>query len=87
MLARVGALSRSRRRSATRHHERLDGSGYPRGLTAASLTPRDRLLAAAHVYHAITEPHSGRARDPLGPGQASRELRAEVTGGRGDSEQ
>ncbi len=46
MLARVGALSRSRE-IAARHHERLDGSGYPRGLTAASLTPPDRLLAAA----------------------------------------
>jgi HD-GYP domain-containing protein (c-di-GMP phosphodiesterase class II) len=46
MLARVSALGRSRE-IASRHHERLDGSGYPRGLTAASLTPQDRLLAAA----------------------------------------
>ena len=83
MLARVGALSRSRE-IAARHHERLDGSGYPRGLTAATLTPPDRLLAAADVYHAMTEPRPHRA--PLGPGQASRELRAEVAGGRLDSE-
>ena len=83
MLARVDALSRSRE-IAARHHERLDGSGYPRGLTAASLTPPDRLLAAADVYHAMTEPRPHRA--PLGPGPASRELRAEVTGGRLDSE-
>jgi len=83
MLARVGALSRSRE-IAARHHERLDGSGYPRGLTAASLTPPDRLLAAADAYHAMTEPRPHRA--PLGPGQAARELRAEVAGGRLDSE-
>ena len=83
MLARVGALSRSRE-IAARHHERLDGSGYPRGLTVASLTPPDRLLAAADVYHAMTEPRP--YRDPLGPGQAARELRAEVAGGRLDSE-
>ena len=83
MLARVGPLSRSRE-IAARHHERLDGSGYPRGLTAASLTSPDRLLAAADVYHAMTEPRPHR--DPLGPGQASRQLRAEVTGGRLDSE-
>jgi HD-GYP domain-containing protein (c-di-GMP phosphodiesterase class II) len=83
MLARVDALSRSRE-IAARHHERLDGSGYPRGLTAATLTPPDRLLAAADVYHAMTEPRPHRA--PLGPGPASRELRAEVTGGRLDSE-
>jgi HD-GYP domain-containing protein (c-di-GMP phosphodiesterase class II) len=83
MLARVDALGTSRE-IAARHHERLDGSGYPRGLTAATLTPPDRLLAAADAYHAMTEPRPHRA--PLGPGQASAELRAEVTGGRLDSE-
>ena len=82
MLARVSALGRSRE-IAARHHERLDGSGYPRGLTAASLTPQDRLLAAADAYHAMTEP---RHRAPLDPGQASRDLRAEVVAGRLDSE-
>ena len=60
MLARVTALARPRE-IAARHHERLDGSGYPRGLTAASLTPSDRLLAAADVYHAMTEPRPHRA--------------------------
>ena len=83
MLARLSALGRSRE-IAARHHERLDGSGYPRGLTAASLTPPDRLLAAADVYHAMTEPRPHR--DPLDPGQASRELRAEVVAGRLDGE-
>jgi HD-GYP domain-containing protein (c-di-GMP phosphodiesterase class II) len=83
MLARVSALGRSRE-IASRHHERLDGSGYPRGLTAASLTPQDRLLAAADAYHAMTEPRPHRA--PLDPGQASRDLRAEVGAGRLDSE-
>ena len=83
MLARVSALGRSRE-IAARHHERLDGSGYPRGLTAASLTPQDRLLAAADAYHAMTEPRPHRA--SLDPGQASRDLRAEVVAGRLDSE-
>jgi HD-GYP domain-containing protein (c-di-GMP phosphodiesterase class II) len=83
MLARVDALGASRQ-IAARHHERLDGSGYPRGLTAAALAPPERLLAAADAYHAMTEPRPHRA--PLGPGQAARELRAEVTGGRLDSE-
>ena len=81
MLARVSALGRSRE-IAARHHERLDGSGYPRGLTAASLTPADRLLAAADAYHAMTEPRPHRT--PLDPGQASRDLRAEVIAGRLD---
>jgi HD-GYP domain-containing protein (c-di-GMP phosphodiesterase class II) len=81
MLTRVPALGTSRK-IAARHHERLDGSGYPRGLTAASLTAADRLLAAADAYHAMTEPRPYRA--PLDPGQASRALRADVTAGRLD---
>lgn len=81
MMARVTSLSPSRE-IASRHHERLDGSGYPRGLTAASLTQSDRLLAAADVYHAMTEPRPHRS--PLDPDQASRELRAEAKAGRLD---
>jgi HD-GYP domain-containing protein (c-di-GMP phosphodiesterase class II) len=44
---------------ATFHHERLDGSGYHRGATGAALSRPARLLAAADVYHAMTEsrPH------------------------------
>jgi HD-GYP domain-containing protein (c-di-GMP phosphodiesterase class II) len=36
------------------HHERLDGGGYPRGLTAADLTIPMRVLAVADVYEALT---------------------------------
>lgn len=83
MLARVDALKRSRE-IASRHHERLDGSGYPHGLTAASLTRLDRLLAAADMYRAMTEPRP--YRDPLEPDQASRALQDEVRAGRLDGE-
>jgi HD-GYP domain-containing protein (c-di-GMP phosphodiesterase class II) len=83
MLARVGALGRSRE-IAARHHERMDGSGYPRGLTAVSLTPPDRLLAAADVYHALTEPRPHRA--SMDPQEAIRHLRAEVLAGRLDGQ-
>lgn len=38
------------------HHERLDGSGYPRGLSGDDLTPEMRLLAVADVYEALTSP-------------------------------
>jgi HD domain len=38
------------------HHERLDGSGYHRAAAGASLPPAARVLAAAGVYHAMTEP-------------------------------
>jgi putative nucleotidyltransferase with HDIG domain len=36
------------------HHERLDGSGYPRGLHEDELTLPMRLLAVADVYEALT---------------------------------
>jgi HD-GYP domain-containing protein (c-di-GMP phosphodiesterase class II) len=39
---------------AAAHHERLDGSGYPRGLTAEDLTMPMRVLAVADVYEALT---------------------------------
>ncbi len=83
MLARVTGLSGSRE-IAVRHHERLDGSGYPHGLTAASLTPSDRLLAAADVYHATTEPRP--YRPPLDAEAAGHALRVEVRAGRLDGE-
>jgi DNA-binding NarL/FixJ family response regulator len=62
----------------------LDGSGYPRGLTAASLTPADRLLAAADVYHAMTEPHPHRA--ALAADEAAAQLRTEARTGRLDGD-
>jgi HD-GYP domain-containing protein (c-di-GMP phosphodiesterase class II) len=41
-------------RLASSHHERLDGHGYPRGLTAPELTMPMRVLAIADVYDALT---------------------------------
>ena len=72
-LAPLGAI-------AVQHHERLDGSGYPRGLSAEAITPMGRILAAADCYRAITEmrPH----RPARAPDKAASEVRAEVTAGR-----
>jgi HD-GYP domain-containing protein (c-di-GMP phosphodiesterase class II) len=39
---------------ASAHHERLDGSGYPHGLSAGDLTIPMRVLAVADVYEALT---------------------------------
>jgi HD-GYP domain-containing protein (c-di-GMP phosphodiesterase class II)/DNA-binding CsgD family transcriptional regulator len=79
MLVGLAALAPVRE-IAARHHERLDGSGYPRGLRAADLSPADRLLAAADAYHAMTEPRPYRA--PLAPDAAAAELRAQARAGR-----
>ena len=36
------------------HHERLDGSGYPRGLSGTDLIPTARILCVADVFEAMT---------------------------------
>jgi PAS domain S-box-containing protein/putative nucleotidyltransferase with HDIG domain len=36
------------------HHERLDGSGYPQGLTGESILPEARVLAVADVVEAMS---------------------------------
>jgi HD-GYP domain-containing protein (c-di-GMP phosphodiesterase class II) len=53
---------------AANHHEKLDGSGYPRGLDAARLDLPMRVLAVADIYEALTadRPYRG----PLPAGEA-----------------
>jgi HD-GYP domain-containing protein (c-di-GMP phosphodiesterase class II) len=64
------------------HHERLDGSGYHRGSTAAALSLPARLLAAADVYQALIEPRPHR--EALAPTRAGEVLREEAAAGRLD---
>lgn len=41
---------------AAAHHEKLNGKGYPRGLTADELTLEARILAVADIFEALTAP-------------------------------
>jgi HD-GYP domain-containing protein (c-di-GMP phosphodiesterase class II) len=76
-LAPIGLLAGS-------HHERLDGSGYHRGLRGSALDKVGRILAAADCYTAM---RSARPyRPPLEPAAAETELRLEVEEGRLDAE-
>jgi HD-GYP domain-containing protein (c-di-GMP phosphodiesterase class II) len=69
---------------AVQHRERLDGSGYPRGLSGARISLPARVLAAADAYQAMCEPRPHR---PVRSAeQAAIELRAEVQAGRLDGE-
>jgi HD-GYP domain-containing protein (c-di-GMP phosphodiesterase class II) len=74
-LAPIGRLAGS-------HHERLDGSGYHRGVGGATLDVAARILAAADCYAAMREgrPH----RPALEPDVAEAELQREATEGRLD---
>ncbi len=64
------------------HHERLDGSGYHRGATAAQLSVGARLLATADAYDAMT--HDRPFRPALRPDNARAELGEMVRAGRLD---
>jgi len=68
---------------ACTHHERLDGTGYHRGIGAAQLSTEERLLAAADAYQAMTQqrPH----RPAFAPENAVEELSREVEAGRLDA--
>ena len=39
---------------ATQHHERMDGTGYPCGLTGANISLFGRIIAVADVFDALT---------------------------------
>ncbi|WP_336937837.1 HD-GYP domain-containing protein [Vibrio cholerae] len=47
---------------AGNHHERLDGSGYPRGLQGSEIDLPSRIIAVADVFQALTQarPYRGR---------------------------
>src|SRR5690606_17963818 len=45
---------------AYQHHERLDGSGYPRGLKGDDIHPYAKLLAVTDVFDALTTERSYR---------------------------
>jgi HD-GYP domain-containing protein (c-di-GMP phosphodiesterase class II) len=62
------------------HHERLDGSGYHRGATAAQLGVGARLLAAADALDAMT--HDRPHRRPLRAEEARAELGEMVQAGK-----
>ncbi|HEX5501468.1 MAG TPA: HD domain-containing phosphohydrolase [Thermomicrobiales bacterium] len=77
VLAGLGAV-------AALHHERLDGSGYHRGLPGILLPPAARLLAAADVYQAMTEDRPHRPAHP--PEAIVAELRRQARAGLLDGE-
>jgi HD-GYP domain-containing protein (c-di-GMP phosphodiesterase class II) len=76
-LARIGA-------AAALHHERLDGSGYFRGVKAPMLSPAARILATVNTFCAWTElrPHRSTRSIEL----AAEDLKREARAGRFDGE-
>lgn len=83
ILSRVGGLE-SVVSVATKHEERIDGSGFPGGLAGGELSVPDRLLAAAVAYQQLLEPRP--QRPAVDPGDAARQLRDEARAARLDSQ-
>ncbi len=83
ILARIPDLAKIAR-LASEHHERCDGSGYHRGVNAASLTLPSRLLAAADRYRSLIEARPYRS--AASATDAAGVLHTDVRAGRLDSE-
>ena len=76
-LAPLGAI-------AVQHGERLDGSGYPHGLSGPAISRPARVLAAADAYQSMREPRA--YREAMPPEAAAARLRDLVTDGRLESD-
>jgi putative nucleotidyltransferase with HDIG domain len=50
---------------AAAHHERLDGTGYPEGLSAEGMSVPARIIAVADVYQALSEKRPYRESLPI----------------------
>jgi len=50
---------------AAAHHERLDGKGYPRGISADDIALETRIITTADIFDAITAERPYRAAIPL----------------------
>jgi len=83
ILARVPALAEVAA-LAGQHHERCDGSGYHRGVTASQLPMPSRALAAADRYRGLVEgrPH----RPALSPADAAARLKDDARRGSLDAD-
>ena len=67
---------------AVQHCERLDGSGYPRGLSGGAISRQARVLGAAGMYQSMREPRAHRP--ARSAGRAAALMRDEVRAGRLD---
>ena len=76
-LSRLGAI-------AVQYGERLDGSGFPKGLAGAAISRPARILGAAVAYQSLRR--AGAGRDAASAEETATILRREVRAGRLDAE-
>ncbi|WP_275944336.1 HD-GYP domain-containing protein [Massilia sp. Dwa41.01b] len=64
ILSRIDAFAELAR-IAGAHHERLDGTGYPRGLHADAIALETRIITTADIFDAITAERPYRGAIPV----------------------
>ncbi|MDW0111260.1 HD-GYP domain-containing protein [Sporosarcina aquimarina] len=65
MIQDSSLLRQEMKLAVLQHHERLDGSGYPRGDKSEKISPLSQILAVADVFHAMTCERVYRAKESL----------------------
>jgi HD-GYP domain-containing protein (c-di-GMP phosphodiesterase class II) len=76
ILSRIGAFAELAKVAAA-HHERLDGGGYPRGLSADAISLDTRIITTADIFDAITAERPYRGAIPI---PRTLEMMAETVG-------
>lgn len=64
ILSRIGAFAELARVSGA-HHERLDGGGYPRGLSGDAISLETRIITVADIFDAISAERPYRGAVPV----------------------
>ena len=64
ILSRIGAFAELAQ-VASAHHERLDGGGYPRGLSADRISLETRIITTADIFDAISADRPYRGAVPI----------------------
>lgn len=67
------------------HHEKLDGSGYPKGIKARDIPLQSRIMTIADIYDALTAPDRP-YKNSVTPDQALDMLTLEASAGKIDKE-
>lgn len=62
MIKMIPVLKDAMKLAVFQHHERLDGSGYPRGNKVESISKFAQIIAVADVFHAMTSERVYRTR-------------------------
>lgn len=72
LLQGIGVTDKIWLNTVAQHHERADGSGYPRGLTSKTIITPSKMLALSDIYAAMVRPRSYRG--AIMPEHALRQL-------------